>query len=136
LRSDALVQIVSVFISLNFSHLGAAGGLFSSTAACDNNTVSSNATNAVSKKDSLFETEFNLLGYQPSDIKVQVTDGVLTVEAMQEQEEKAEGCSYYKMKQFRRAMTVPRNVDVEKLTSSLGEDGKLRITCPLLAIEA
>jgi len=118
------------------SNRGAAGGLFSSTAACDNNTVSSNATNAVSKKDSLFETEFNLLGYQPSDIKVQVTDGVLTVEAMQEQEEKAEGCSYYKMKQFRRAMTVPRNVDVEKLTSSLGEDGKLRITCPLLAIEA
>jgi len=116
------------------SNKGAAGGLFSSTAACDS-SASSNATSVVGKKDS-FETEYNLLGYQPSDIKVQVTDGVLTVEAMQEQEEKSEGSSYYKMKQFRRAMTVPRNVDVEKLTSSLAEDGKLKITCPLLALEA
>jgi len=117
------------------SNRGAAGGMFSSTAACEN--ASSNATSAVSKKDGAsFETEYNLLGYKPSDIKVQVTDGVLTVEAMQEQEEKAEGSSFYKMKQFRRAITVPQNVDVDKLTSSLGEDGKLLITAPLLALEA
>merc|ERR1719370_604125 len=65
------------------SNRGVAGGMFSSTAACDN-AAPSNATSAVSKKDGAsFETEYNLLGYKPSDIKVQVTDGVLTVEAMQ-----------------------------------------------------
>lgn len=116
----------------------ASNSLFSSSAASDS-LNSSSATSVVKSttKDGPFEKEFNLLGYEPSAIQVRVSeDGMLTVEAKQEHEEKSEGGSFYKLKQYRKSVSVPSNVNVDKLTSTLREDGQLLVSAPLLALEA
>lgn len=112
--------------------------LFSSSAAASDSLSSSKATSVVktSTKDGPFEREFDLLGYEPSAIQVRVSEnGMLTVEAKQELEEKGEGTSFYKLKQYRKTVLMPDNVDVDKITSVLGEHGKLVVTAPLLALE-
>jgi len=118
--------------------VGSSNSLFSSSAASDSlNTSSATSVVKSTNKDGPFEKEFDLLGFEPSAINVRVSeDGMLTVEAKQELEEKGEGCSSYKLKQYRKSVSVPTNVDIDKLTSLLGENGKLVVSAPLLAIEA
>jgi len=102
-------------------------------------SASGNTTNVVANAatSNVFEKEFNLLGFQPADIQVRITsDGRLAIEAKKEQQESSDGGASYKLKEFRQSMTLPKNVDVDKLSSALKEEsGKLVISAPLLSIQ-
>ncbi|VDO30037.1 unnamed protein product [Haemonchus placei] len=67
--------------------------------------------------------------FKPEDLNVNLEGRVLTVEGKQEVNEE----HGYSLRSFVRQWTLPKDVDVEKLQSSITEDGKLSIEAPKLA---
>jgi len=106
--------------------------------AASSNTSKAASTAVATTSDGTFEKEFNLAGFEPSDIEVKITaDGRLSVEAKKEQQESGDGSASYKLKEFRQKMTLPKNVDIEKLSSALkAGSGKLVISAPILSLPA
>jgi HSP20 family molecular chaperone IbpA len=70
--------------------------------------------------------DFDLSGYKPEEVTVNHEGSVVTVEAKHDTQTE-HGHSY---KHFKRAFTLPNNVQAEELTSRLLPDGRLRLAAP------
>merc|ERR1712157_100259 len=82
-----------------------------------------------------FTKKFQLRDFKPEDIQIRVTaDKRVVVEAKQEVKEETDGFQSYQLKEFKQSVDVPENVNIEKLTSSLNEQGLLTISAPLLSL--
>merc|ERR1712098_208651 len=66
--------------------------------------------------------------YRPDELKVMVSDGVLTVEGKHEEE--AEDGSKMVSRMFSRKYTLPPDAKAEDVVSNLSSDGVLVITAP------
>jgi len=75
------------------------------------------------KDDKKFDMTLDVRGFNPDDVKVSVLNNMLTIEARQE----SESDGHYMSREFYRHFTLPRDVDMESLQTTLGKDGKLRI---------
>lgn len=73
-----------------------------------------------------FSLVVNCSEYKPENIQIKTVDNMLTVHA--KFEEKKEGS--YRCKEFTKSYSLPKAVDPLKLTSSLSNDGVLRIEAP------
>lgn len=74
-----------------------------------------------------FQCGFNVRDYDPKDISVRVEGDKLLVQAKHEEVESGGHC----VKEFKRTMNLPKDVDVEKLSSTLSTDGILTIEAPV-----
>uniref|UniRef100_H2XKW8 Body wall muscle protein HR-29-like n=2 Tax=Ciona intestinalis TaxID=7719 RepID=H2XKW8_CIOIN len=85
-----------------------------------------------SEESSDFSSEFDLTGFDPSEVKVKTIGQKVVVEAKKESKEEKDGCLSYSRNEYHRSIVLPDNVKAEELTSTLNEAGKLRITAPLI----
>merc|ERR1712224_537403 len=82
-----------------------------------------------------FTKKFQLRDFKPENIQIRVTvDKRVVVEAKQEVKEEKDGFQSYQLKEFKQSVDVPENANIEKLTSSLNEQGLLTISAPLLSL--
>merc|ERR1711923_532044 len=68
------------------------------------------------------------MGYKPSELKVNVADGELTIEG--KHEEKSEAGHTMVSKQFSRRYTLPAEAKLTEVVSNLSQDGVMVITVP------
>lgn len=81
-----------------------------------------------------FNVNLNVRGYKPEELTVQVDDQSLILSGRHE--EKSEDGSRCSAREFKRVISLPKEVDVEKLKSCLAIDGRtLKIEAPIKAIE-
>ncbi|XP_002128465.2 body wall muscle protein HR-29-like [Ciona intestinalis] len=85
-----------------------------------------------SEESSNFSSEFDLTGFDPSEVKVKTIGQKVVVEAKKESNKEKDGCLSYSRNEYHRSIVLPDNVKAEELTSTLNEAGKLRITAPLV----
>lgn len=87
----------------------------------------------VDETDQAYLLSVDLPGVKKEDIKVDLTENVLTIsgERKHEHEEKTRGTRRYERAygQFQRSFTLPQTVEVDKVEANL-EDGVLRIALP------
>merc|ERR1712124_177661 len=82
-----------------------------------------------------FTKKFQMRDFKPEDIQIRVTaDKRVVVEAKQEVKEEKDGFQSYQLREFKQSVDVPENVNIEKLASSLNEQGLLTISAPLLSL--
>merc|ERR1711915_624264 len=74
------------------------------------------------------EISLNTTGYKPSELKVNVADGELTIEG--KHEEKSEAGHTMVSKQFSRRYTLPAEAKLTEVESNLSQDGVMVITVP------
>merc|ERR1711915_717981 len=78
--------------------------------------------------DRKMEISLNTTGYKPSELKVNVADGELTIEG--KHEEKSEAGNTMVSKQFLRRYTLPAEAKLTEVVSNLSHDGVMVITVP------
>merc|ERR1711915_772366 len=78
--------------------------------------------------DEKMEISLNTAGYKPSELKVNVADGELTIEG--KHEEKSEAGHTMVSKQFSRRYTLPAEAKLTEVESNLSQDGVMVITVP------
>merc|ERR1711920_1114673 len=78
--------------------------------------------------DRKMEISLNTTGYKPSELKVNVADGELTIEG--KHEEKSEAGHTMVSKQFSRRYTLPAEAKLTEVVSNLSQDGVMVITVP------
>merc|ERR1711915_1120826 len=78
--------------------------------------------------DKKMEISLNTTGYKPSELKVNVADGELTIEG--KHEEKSEAGHTMVSKQFSRRYTLPAEAKLTEVESNLSQDGVMVITGP------
>jgi len=83
--------------------------------------------------DKVFEVSLDTRNYRPDEIKVNVVDKVLNIEA--KHEEKSEDGSKFTSRQFFRKYALPDGCPADQVTSNLSADGVLLVTAPKLAIK-
>merc|ERR1712117_425275 len=86
----------------------------------------------VKEDDTKMEISLDTSQYRPDELKVMVSDGVLTVEG--KHEEKAEDGSKMVSRQFSRKYSLPASAKGEEVVSNLSSDGVLVITAPKQAL--
>jgi len=87
-------------------------------------------SNLISLKndDSKMELSLNTEGYKPSELKVNVADGEITIEG--KHEEKSEEGHTMVSRQFSRKYTLPAEAKLTEVVSNLSQDGVMVITIP------
>ena len=83
--------------------------------------------------DKVFEISLNTQNYRPDEIKVNVVDKVLSIEA--KHEEKSEDGSRFTSRQFFRKFALPDECPADQVASNLSADGVLLVTAPKIAIK-
>ncbi|KAK6045499.1 Hsp20/alpha crystallin family protein [Cooperia oncophora] len=76
--------------------------------------------------DSKLAISLNVEGFKPDDLNMTLEDRVLTVEGKQEVKEE----HGYALRSFVRQWTLPKDVNVDELKSSMTEQGHLSIEAP------
>jgi len=80
-----------------------------------------------------FLVKAELPGMKKEDIEIQLHDGVLTLSGERKQEKKFEGSDIHRSERFvgkfQRTLTLPSQVDVDKVKASY-QDGILTVTLP------
>jgi HSP20 family protein len=75
--------------------------------------------------------EAEIPGVEKKDLKISVQDNVLTISGEKKKEEEKKGKNYYRSERvygsFTRSMTLPEDVNVEKVDAKF-EEGILKIT--------
>ena len=74
----------------------------------------------------MFRVRFDLHDYEPSDMKVRTTNGILHIVAQKEFKDGDDK----RTRRFNRTVEIPRGVDPDLLTSSFSEEGVLTIEAP------
>ena len=74
----------------------------------------------------------DLRGFEPSDVKVRVQGQNVIVEARREVSEEQDGMYSRSLREVRRTLNLPENVDKENIKSALTTEGILEIDAPLL----
>ena len=87
----------------------------------------------VKEDDAMFQVSLDTSGYRPDEIKLNVENGVLTVEA--KHEEKSEDGARQVSRYFLRNYTLPQACRAETVSSNLSADGVLMVTAPKMALE-
>merc|ERR1711892_23546 len=87
-------------------------------------------SNLISMKndDSKMEISLNTAGYKPSELKVNVADGEISIEG--KHEEKSEEGHLMVSRQFSRRYTLPEEAEKTEVVSNLSQDGVMVITVP------
>merc|ERR1719186_899401 len=87
-------------------------------------------SNLISMKndDSKMEISLNTAGYKPSELKVNVADGEISIEG--KHEEKSEEGQTMVSRQFSRRYTLPAEAKMTEVVSDLSQDGVMVITVP------
>eukprot|EP00096_Caligus_rogercresseyi_P010435 TRINITY_DN3804_c0_g1_i1.p1 TRINITY_DN3804_c0_g1~~TRINITY_DN3804_c0_g1_i1.p1 ORF type:complete len:235 (+),score=72.76 TRINITY_DN3804_c0_g1_i1:58-762(+) len=75
-----------------------------------------------------FEVSLDTHQYRPDEVKVNIKDGVVSIEGKHE-EKSSDGCKFVS-RQFLRSYTLPKNSKAERVSSNLSSDGILVITAP------
>merc|ERR1712189_122411 len=82
-----------------------------------------------------FTKKFQLRDFKPDNIQIRVTkDKRVVIEAKEEIKEGKDGYQSYQLREFKKTVEVPENVNIEELTSSFSEQGLVTISAPLLAL--
>lgn len=76
--------------------------------------------------DAKFELSLDTHGFRPDEIKVNVSGGMLAVEAKHEEK----GDNKFVLRQFSRKYTLPEGCEAARVNSNLSSDGVLVITAP------
>ncbi|XP_040568279.1 uncharacterized protein [Lepeophtheirus salmonis] len=82
----------------------------------------------IKDEEDKFEISLDTHQYRPDELKVNIKDGVISIEAKHE-EKSEDGCKFVS-KQFMRKYTLPKNTKPETVNSNLSSDGVLVITAP------
>eukprot|EP00092_Neocalanus_flemingeri_P022281 GFUD01024161.1.p1 GENE.GFUD01024161.1~~GFUD01024161.1.p1 ORF type:complete len:418 (-),score=148.52 GFUD01024161.1:51-1304(-) len=87
-------------------------------------------SNVISLKndDSKMEISLNTAGYKPSELKVNVADGEMSIEG--KHEEKSEEGHTMVSRQFSKRYTLPAEAKLTEVVSNLSQDGVMVITVP------
>eukprot|EP00091_Calanus_sinicus_P015357 TRINITY_DN334_c0_g1_i8.p1 TRINITY_DN334_c0_g1~~TRINITY_DN334_c0_g1_i8.p1 ORF type:complete len:365 (+),score=140.86 TRINITY_DN334_c0_g1_i8:25-1095(+) len=87
-------------------------------------------SNLISMKndDTKMEMSLNTAGYKPSELKVNVSDGEITIEG--KHEEKSEEGHTMVSRQFSKKYTLPAEAKLTEIVSNLSQDGVMVITVP------
>merc|ERR1719369_1437469 len=95
-----------------------------------NSLLDKKDSNLISMKndDKKMEISLNTTGYKPSELKVNVSDGELTIEG--KHEEKSEEGHTMVSKQLSRRYTLPAEAKLTEVVSNLSQDGVMVITVP------
>lgn len=87
----------------------------------------------ITETDSGFEIHAELPGVAQEDVKVSVTDNLLTIKAEKNQKQETENKSYHRVERkygtFQRSFTLPRHVDTGNIKADY-KDGILTLTIP------
>merc|ERR1719233_1611013 len=78
--------------------------------------------------DTKLEISLNTSGYKPSELKVNVSDGEISIEG--KHEEKSEAGHTMVSRQFSRKYTLPAEAKLTEVVSNLSQDGVMVITVP------
>jgi len=78
--------------------------------------------------DTKMEISLNTSGYKPSELKVNVSDGEISIEG--KHEEKSEAGHTMVSRQFSRKYTLPAEAKLTEVVSNLSQDGVMVITVP------
>ncbi|XP_045203286.2 alpha-crystallin B chain-like [Mercenaria mercenaria] len=79
-----------------------------------------------------FELRLDVQQFTPSELNVKLVGNTLTVSGKHEQKADEHG---HISREFHRELTVPEDVDLESMTSSISEDGILTITADVKGAE-
>lgn len=82
----------------------------------------------VAEEDGSVVVKAELPGLSPEEIDITLKDGVLTIKGEHSEREKAEGNAYCSRRYYR-SMTLPANVDPEKVSATM-EHGLLEVRLP------
>nr|ACO13188.1 Heat shock protein beta-1 [Lepeophtheirus salmonis] len=82
----------------------------------------------VKDNEDKFEISLDTHQYRPDEVKVNIKNGVICIEAKHE-EKSSDGCNFVS-RQFLRSYTLPKNSKAESVSSNLSSDGILAITAP------
>eukprot|EP00091_Calanus_sinicus_P015354 TRINITY_DN334_c0_g1_i5.p1 TRINITY_DN334_c0_g1~~TRINITY_DN334_c0_g1_i5.p1 ORF type:complete len:436 (+),score=163.58 TRINITY_DN334_c0_g1_i5:75-1310(+) len=87
-------------------------------------------SNLISMKndDTKMEMSLNTAGYKPSELKVNVSDGEISIEG--KHEEKSEEGHTMVSRQFSKKYTLPAEAKLTEIVSNLSQDGVMVITVP------
>ncbi|TRY63741.1 hypothetical protein TCAL_04918 [Tigriopus californicus] len=86
----------------------------------------------LSQDDGKYRLQLDLHGFKPEDVKINLQERSLQIEAKLEQKDE-DGSRHYQ--EITRCYTIPENVDIDHLKSVLKADGILSIEAPLKANE-
>ena len=84
----------------------------------------------------IFKYDFNLKGFQPNDVKVKTIGQKLVVEAENEEKSDKDEFESYTRRRYHQSIVLPNDVRPDDVTSSLNENGVLRISAPFLSLPA
>lgn len=79
-----------------------------------------------------FKVTFDVEQFKPNEVKVKVQDNMVIVEGKHEEKEDEHG---FISRHFVRRYSLPKEIDVSQLSSTLSSDGVLTIKAPTLALE-
>ena len=87
----------------------------------------------ISETENNFEIRAELPGVNDEDVKVSVTDNLLTIQGEKRQEEKTDQKNYHRVERrygnFQRSFTLPRNVETSNIKAGY-KDGVLTLSIP------
>jgi HSP20 family protein len=92
----------------------------------------------VDEKDSVFRVRIDLPGMKKEDVKVDIAEGMLTIEGERKQEDQRKEKDYYRTERsygrFARTITVPEGAQLDTAKASFA-DGVLEITMSVKTAE-
>ena len=94
--------------------------------------TSTNLATTTGSNPTKYEVDIPLAdGIGPEDLTVTLKDHVMTIEAKKESKQEEGNSSRRSLIEFKRKFTIPPNVDMREVKSTLTPDGHLKIEAPL-----
>lgn len=88
---------------------------------------SNSGVSNITAEDNKVQLILDIQQFSPSEITIKTVDGAIIVEGKHEEKEDEHG---FISRHFKRRYLLPKDVEIEKVTSSLSSDGVLTITAP------
>lgn len=88
---------------------------------------SNSGVSNITNEDKQVQVILDVQQFGPGEISVKTVDGAVIVEGKHEEKEDEHG---YISRQFKRRYLLPKDVEIDRITSSLSSDGVLTITAP------
>jgi len=90
----------------------------------------------IAETDKTVEVSMDLPGMKPEEVKVEMHEGQLWITGERKEEKEEKGKTWHRVErrsgQFRRVLSLPTNVDAERVDAKLA-DGVLHVTLPKAA---
>uniref|UniRef100_A0A8D8U4L6 Protein lethal(2)essential for life n=1 Tax=Cacopsylla melanoneura TaxID=428564 RepID=A0A8D8U4L6_9HEMI len=88
---------------------------------------SNSGSSNIQAEDNKVQVILDVQQFSPNEISIKTVDGAIVVEGKHEEKEDEHG---FISRQFKRRYLLPKDVEIEKVTSSLSSDGVLTISAP------